>query len=101
MLHCVTDLEVWWSSRADIGDYLIVRLSDMRPSLGSAVWIVVGLCTVAAAMGLLVGLLAEWGLIAGALSSGQRLDLVLIIESALVALVIVMLIGATRRPRAR
>jgi len=71
----------------------------MRPSFRSAIWIVAGLCTVAAAMGLLVGLLAEWGLIAGALSSGQRLDLVLVIEGALVALVVVMLIGATRRPR--
>lgn len=73
----------------------------MRPSLRSALWIVGGICTLATAIGLFVGVTAEWSIITGALDSGQAFDLVLVIEAALVLLVVVVLIGATRAPRVR
>ena len=60
-----------------------------------------GICTVAAAVGLFTGLVAEWSVITGALRSGDSFDLVLVIEMALVALVVALLVGATRQPRVR
>ena len=71
----------------------------MRPSLRSALWIVVGICTVAGAIGVLVGLVAEWSIIAGALQSGQTFDFVLVVEAALVLLVVMLLVGVTRQRR--
>jgi hypothetical protein len=65
----------------------------------SAMWIVAGVSTLAAAVGLLVGLVAEWGLIGGAVASGRSFDLWLVIEVALVAAVAVLLIAAIRQPR--
>lgn len=71
----------------------------MRPSLLSALWIVAGLFALAAAIGLLVGLVTEWGVIRGAVASGGSFDLWLVIEIALAAAVAVLLIAATRQPR--
>ena len=62
-------------------------------------WIVAGICTLAAALGLLVGLVAEWGVISGAVASGRSFDLWLVIECALVAGVAVLLLAAIRKPR--
>lgn len=73
----------------------------MLPSLRSALWIVGGVCTIAGAVGLLVGVTAEWGVITGAMGSGQSFDLVLVIEAVLVLLVVVLLMGSMRQPRPR
>lgn len=73
----------------------------MAPSMRSALWIVGGIFTVAAAVGLLVGMTAEWGVITGAMGSGQSFDLVLVIEAVLVLLVVVLLMGTMRQPRPR
>jgi hypothetical protein len=64
-------------------------------------WIVVGIATIAASVGVLVGLAVEWGAIAGALRGGQQFDLVLVIEAAVVLMIVALLFGATRRPSAR
>jgi len=53
----------------------------------SALWIVVGVGTVATALALLVEIAVEWGAISGALQSGWSLDRWLAIEVALVGLV--------------
>ena len=72
----------------------------MRPSLLSALWIVLGVCVVAASVGLLVGLVAEWSVIAGAVKGGS-FDMVLVIEAAIVAAIVFLLVGATRRAKDR
>jgi len=73
----------------------------MRPSLVSALWMVAGVGTIAAAIALLVGIVAEWGAITGALASGSAFDLWLLIEVAFVAVLVALLIGTTRRVRRR
>jgi hypothetical protein len=73
----------------------------MRPSLMSALWIVAGVGTIAGSIAVLIGLVTEWGLITGALGSGSRFDLWLVIEIALVAAVAVLLIATTREARRR
>jgi hypothetical protein len=71
----------------------------MRLSLMSALWIVAGVGTISAALALLVLIVAEWAAISGALGSGWSFDQWLVIEIALVAGVVVVLIGATKRAR--
>ena len=73
----------------------------MRPSLISALAIVVGICTIAAAVGLVVGFTAELGVISGALRSGDTFDLVLIVEAAIVLAIVAVLFGSTKQRRAR
>ncbi|HYW24831.1 MAG TPA: hypothetical protein VE953_11755 [Terriglobales bacterium] len=73
----------------------------MRPSLISALWIVAGVGTISAAVALLVGIMAEWAAISGALTSGWSFDRWLVIEIAIVAGLVVLLIAATRRARPR
>ena len=76
---------------------MIAILSDMKPSLPAALWIVLGICTVAGSIGLLVGLTAEWGVISGAMRSGSSYDTVLVLEVAIVAAIVALLIGTTRQ----
>ena len=71
----------------------------MRPSFVSGLWIVAGVGTIAAALALLVGIVAEWGAISGALGDGWSFDRWLAIETALAAAVVVLLIAATRQAR--
>ncbi len=73
----------------------------MRPSLLSAIWIVLGVCTVATSVGLVVGLTAEWGIVSGAMRDGNSFDLVLVIEAALVAAIIALLAGSITQARRR
>jgi hypothetical protein len=73
----------------------------MRPSFMSALWIVAGVGTIAGSIAVLIGLVTEWGQISGALGSGSRFDLWLVIEIALVAAVVVLLIATTREARRR
>jgi len=67
----------------------------------SALWIVAGVGTISAAVALLVGIVAEWAAISGALASGWSFDQWLVIEIALVAGAVILLIAATRRARPR
>jgi hypothetical protein len=64
-------------------------------------WIVMGICAVAGSIGVLVGLTAEWGVLTGAMRSGGSFDLVLVIEAALVAAIVVLLVGSTRAAHRR
>jgi hypothetical protein len=73
----------------------------MRPSFMSALWIVAGVGTIAAALALLVGIVTEWGAISGALGSGWSFDQWLVIEIAFVAGIVALLIAATRQARRR
>ena len=73
----------------------------MRPSLGSGLWIVAGIGTIATCIALLVGLIAEFGVVSGSLGSGHSFDMVLVIEVALVAAIVFILFGATRQARRR
>ena len=73
----------------------------MRPSLMSALWLVAGVGTIAAAIALLVGIVAEWGAITGALASGSAFDLWLLVEVAFVATLVALLLGTTRQARRR
>src|SRR2546430_8525041 len=70
----------------------------MRRSLISALAIVVGICTIAAAVGLVVGFTAELGVISGALRSGDTFDLVLIVEAAIVLAIVAVLFRSTKHP---
>ena len=69
----------------------------MRPSFLSALWIVAGIGTLAGAIGLVVGIAAEWGAITGALADGWSFDRWLAIEVAFVAVLVLVLIAATRK----
>jgi hypothetical protein len=60
-------------------------------------WIVAGIGTLAAAIGLLVGIVAEWGAISGALANGWSFDRWLAIEVGIVAVMVLVLIAATRK----
>ena len=60
-------------------------------------WIVAGMGTIAAAIGVLVGIVAEWGAISGALADGWSFDRWLAIEVAIVAVMVLVLIAATRK----
>jgi hypothetical protein len=71
----------------------------MRPSLGSGLWIVAGIGTIATCIALLVGLITELGVVSGGIASGRSFDMVLVIEIALVAAIVLILIGATRQAR--
>jgi len=73
----------------------------MRPSLVAALWMVAGVGTIAAAIALLVGLVAEWGAITGALASGSAFDLWLVIEVAFVVTLVALLVGRTGQARGR
>lgn len=73
----------------------------MRPSFMSALWIVAGVGTISGSIAVLIGLVAEWGQISGALGSGSTFDLWLVIEIALVAAVVALLIATTRQARRR
>jgi len=72
----------------------------MRPSLLSALGIVLGICATATAIGLLVGLTAEWGVVSGLVFSGHFLGLVLVGVAATVLVIAALLAGTTRRRRA-
>lgn len=71
----------------------------MRPSFMSALGAVIGTCVAAAAIGLLVGLGVEWGVISGAVGSGQFIDLVLVGVVAFVLVVGALVARARRRRR--
>jgi hypothetical protein len=73
----------------------------MRPSFLSALWIVAGVGALAAAIALLVGIVAEWGAIDGALASGWSFNRWLVIEVGLAAALALLLIAATRQARRR
>jgi hypothetical protein len=55
------------------------------------------MCTLAASIGLVVGLTAEWGVISGILRSGQAFDLLLVIEAAVVLVIVALLFGSTKQ----
>jgi hypothetical protein len=65
----------------------------------SAIWIVLGVCMVAGSIGLLVGLTAEWGVITGAMGSGNSFDVVILVEAIVVAAIVALLAGSTRQSR--
>jgi len=71
----------------------------MRPSLLSALWIVAGVGTLASAIALAVGLMAEWAAISGALDDGWSFDRWLLIETGLVTTAVGLLIAATTLAR--
>jgi hypothetical protein len=71
----------------------------MRPSFLSALWIVAGVGTLAAAVALVVGLMAEWAAISGALDNGWSFDRWLLIEIGLVTSAVGLLIAATTQAR--
>ena len=56
-----------------------------------------GIGTVAAAVALLVGIVAEWGAVSGALGSGRSYGLWLVFEIALAAAVVALLIATTKK----
>ena len=61
----------------------------------SAMRIVIGMFAVAAAVGLVVGLTVEIGVISGALLNGHTFDLVLVIETAAVLVFAALFAGTS------
>jgi hypothetical protein len=76
-------------------------MSGMRSPLLSALGILITTSATATAIGLLVALTVEWGVISGAVKSGQFLELVLVGEAAVVLVVAALVSGTRRRRRSR
>jgi hypothetical protein len=69
----------------------------MRPSLLKALWMLAGIGAAAAAVALLVGVVTEWGAVSGALEGGRSYDLWLVIEIALAAALVALVIATTKK----
>jgi hypothetical protein len=89
------DPELWQMPR-------LTALSDnytryMRPSLLSAFRLVIGLCCAAAGLGLVMGVVAEWGVVAGALDTGTAIFVLVVLGEAVAVLLLTgLLVGSTR-----
>jgi hypothetical protein len=69
----------------------------MRPSLISGLRLVIGLCCAAAGLGLVLGVVAEWGVMAGLLDTGPVLfGLIVLGEAVAVLLLAGLLVGTSR-----
>jgi hypothetical protein len=78
---------------------MIVILSNMRPSILSAMRIIFGMGAAAVTIAVVVGLTVEWGIVSGVLRNAQWFDMVLVVEAAGLALVAALLAGAIGRPK--
>jgi hypothetical protein len=69
----------------------------MRPSVLSGLRLVIGLCCAAAGLGLVLGVAAEWGVMAGLLDTNPVLFVLIALgEAAAVLLLTRLLVGTTR-----
>jgi hypothetical protein len=69
----------------------------MRPSLLSALRLVIGLFGVASVVGVVMGVAAEWGVVAGALQlGGPFFFLVVVVEAVVLLLLTALLIRSSR-----
>jgi hypothetical protein len=73
----------------------------MRPSLLSALRLVIGLCCAAAGLGLVMAVAAEWGSIAGALHLGSAFFVLIVLGEAAAVLLLAGLLVGTTRPDSR
>ena len=69
----------------------------MSPSLLSGLRLLIGVCCAAAGLGLVLGVVAEWGMMAGLLDTGPVLFALIVLgEAAAVLLLAGLLVGTTR-----